>query len=101
MSFEEIRNLVQKEKEAEQKLAKTREEATKTIQKAEEDANKILQETEKQDYDRFFKKRTLEIEEKKKTIEEDTERKIETLTKVAKKNMKKTISFIINTILGE
>jgi vacuolar-type H+-ATPase subunit H len=101
MSFEEIRNLVQKEKEAEQKLAETREEAAKIIQKAEEDANKILQEAEKQDYDRFFKKKTLEIEENKKRIEEDTERKIETLTKVANKNMKKTISFIIDTILGE
>jgi vacuolar-type H+-ATPase subunit H len=101
MSFEEIRNLVQKEKEAEQKLAKTREEAAKTVQRAEEDASKILQEAEKQDYDRFFKERVIEIEEKKKTIEEDMERRIETLTKTANKNMKKTISFIIDTILGE
>jgi vacuolar-type H+-ATPase subunit H len=101
MSFEEIRNLVQKEKEAEQKLAKTREEAAKTIQKAEEDANQILREAEKQDHDHFFKKRTIEIEEKKKTVEEDTERRIETLTKIANKNMKKTISFIIDSILGE
>jgi len=101
LSFEEINALVQKEKEAEQKLAQTREEADRTVKEAEEQATKIVQEAENQDYDSLFKERTLEIERKKKTIKENMEKESEKLTKTANKNMKKTISFIIDQILGE
>jgi len=101
LSFEEVEDLVRLEKEAEQKLVKAREEAARTIRTAEEDAKRILKEVEEQDYDAFFKKRKLQIEEEKRTIEQSTDEKVKKLTKIANKNKKKAIIIIANSVLEE
>jgi len=101
LSFEEVEDLVRLEKEAEQNLIKAREEAIRTIQKAEEDAKRLLKKAEEQDYDVFFKQKKLQIAEEKRAIQESTDERIKNLTKLANKNKKKAIAFIVNSVLEE
>jgi len=101
LSFQEVEDLVRLEKEAEQKLAKTREEAIRTVEKAEENAKRLLKEAEEQDYDAFFKEKKIQIGEEKRAIQESTDERIKDLVKLANKNKRKAIAFIVNSVLEE
>ena len=89
------------EKEAEKELVLTREEATKIIENAEEAARKILKDVDEEDFSVFFKTRLSEIEEKKKSIEKETEQKAAELSETGNKNIEKTIRMIASLVLGE
>ena len=100
--MEDIKKLVEKEKDSEQRVKKAKEEAENIIKKSEEDAHRILDEAEDQKYyDDIFAAGLKEINEKKKLIEEETEKKIERIRKIAEKNLEKTASLIIRHILQE
>lgn len=102
MSIEEIKNLVRLEKEVEGEIKKANESAANLIEKADEEAHKILQEAEDQKYyDGIFKKKIMEIEEKRDSMERQSEEKIKQLREIADKNLEKTISLIIKFLLGE
>jgi vacuolar-type H+-ATPase subunit H len=101
VSFEEIKSLVKLEKEADKKLALTREEAAKIVENAEEAARKISKDVDEQDLSVFVHKRLSEIEEKKKSIEKETEQKAAELLETGNKNIEKTIRLIASLVLGE
>jgi vacuolar-type H+-ATPase subunit H len=102
MTMEDIKKLVEQEKDSEQRVKKAKEEAENIIRKSEEDAHRILDEVEDQKYyDDIFAAGLKEINEKKKLIEEETEKKIERIRKIAEKNLEKTASLIIKHILQE
>ena len=101
VSLEEIKSLVKLEKEADEKLELTREEAAKIIENAEETARKILKDVDEQDFSVFVHNRLSEIEEKKKSIEKETEQKAAELLENGNKNIEKTIRLIASLVLGE
>jgi len=102
MTIEDIKKLVEQEKDCEQKIKNAKEEAENIIKKSKEDADKILKNAEDQKhYDDIFAAGLKEINEKKKLLEKETEKKIERIRKTAKKNLEKTASLIIKQILEE
>jgi vacuolar-type H+-ATPase subunit H len=102
MTIEDIKKLVELEKDSEQNIRKAKEEAENIIKKSKEDAQRILDEAEDQKYyDDIFVAGLKEINEKKKLLEKETEKKIEQIRKIAKKNLEKTASLIVTHILGE
>jgi vacuolar-type H+-ATPase subunit H len=102
MTIEDIKKLVEQEKDSEQKVKKAKEEAENIIKKSEEDAQRILDKAEEQKYyDDIFAAGLKEINEKKKLIEEETQEKIEQIRKIAEKNLQKTASLITKHILEE
>jgi vacuolar-type H+-ATPase subunit H len=102
MTIEDIKKLVEQEKNSEQKIRKAKEEAENIIEKSKEDAQKILENAEDQKhYDEIFVAGLKEINEKKKLLETETEKKIERVRKIAKKNLEKTASLISRHVLEE
>ncbi len=102
MSIEDLKVLVQQEKESEEKLKKAMEEANSIVKKAREDADRILENAENpKQYDDVFQAGLTEINEKKKLLEKETEKKIERIRAKAKKNMEKATALIVKRILKE
>ena len=102
MTIEDIRGLVKQEKNSEEKIREAQEEADNIIKKWKKDAQKILQNAEDQNYyDGIFAVESRKIDDKKKLIEKETEKKIELIRETAKKNLEKTVSLIVNRILEE
>jgi vacuolar-type H+-ATPase subunit H len=102
MAIEDIRKLVEREKDSEEKIRKAKEEADGIIKKSKEDALKILQSAEDEKYyDGIFAAGSREINDKKKLTTKEAEEKIERIRKIAEKNLEKTISLIVRHILEE
>jgi len=102
MSVEDIKKLVKQEKDSETKIKMAKEEAENLIKKSQEDAKRILENAKNQKYyDDIFAAGSKEINEKKEPLETETEKKIERIRKIAKKNLEKTASLIIRHILEE
>jgi vacuolar-type H+-ATPase subunit H len=102
MTIEDVKKLVEQEKDSEQNIRKAKEEAENIIKKSKADAQRILDEAEDQKYyDDIFAAGLKEINEKKKLLEKETEKKIEQIRKIAKKNLEKAVSLIVTHILGE
>jgi vacuolar-type H+-ATPase subunit H len=100
MTIEEIKKLVEHEKDSEQNIRKAKEEAENMIKKTTEDAQRTLEQAEDQKYyDDIFAARLKEIDEKKKLLEKETGKKIERIRERAKKNLEKTVSLIVKHIL--
>lgn len=102
MSIEDVKVLIQQEKKSEEKVRKAKEEADNIIKKSQEDADRILENAENpKHYDAIFQTGLAEINDKKKRIEEETEKKIQRTRSKAKKNLEKTIALIVKHILEE
>ena len=102
MAVEDIKKLLEQEKDSEQKIKKAKEEAENVIRKSKEEAQRILEEAEDQKYyDDIFAARLKEINEKQKLLEKETEKEIERIRKMAKENLEKTVSLIIRHLLEE
>ena len=102
MAVEDIKKLVEQEKESEQKIKKAKEEAEVVIKKSKVDARKILEEAEDQKhYDDILAAGLEQINEKEKLLEKETAKEIERIQKIAKENLEKTVSLIIRHLLEE
>lgn len=102
MSIEDIKKLVEQEKDSEEKIKKAKEEAENIIKKSQKDELRILEDAEDQKYyDDIFATGLKEINEKKRLLENETEKKVERIRKIAKKNLEKTASLIIRHVLEE
>jgi vacuolar-type H+-ATPase subunit H len=102
MTIEDIKRLVEQEKDSELNIKKAREEAENILKKSEEDAQRILEQSEDQkQYDDVFAAGLKEINGKKRLLEKETEKKIERIREIAKKNLEKSVSLIVVHILEE
>lgn len=103
MSIEEIKTLVQEEKNGEEKLKKAREEAESLIAKAKGDASKIVSATENQEYyDDILKAKSKETDNKKRFMAEETEKKIKLIRETAQGTiMNNAVHLIVKQVLGE
>jgi len=102
MTIEDVKKLVEQEKDSEQDIKKAKEEAENILKKSEEDAQRILEEAEDQKYyDDIFAAGLKEINRKKKLLEKETEKKIERIREIAKKNLENTVRLITRHILEE
>ena len=102
MSVGDIRKLVEQERDSEQKIKEAKQEAENVIRKSQEEAKKILEEAEHQKYyDGVLAAGLKEISEKKKLLENETEKKIGLVRKTAKKNLERTASLIVRHVLKE
>jgi vacuolar-type H+-ATPase subunit H len=102
MTIEDIKKLVEQEKDSEQNIKEAKEEAENILKKSEEDAQRILEEAEDQKYyDNTFAAGLKEINRKKKLLEKETEKKIEQIREIAKKNLENTVLLITSHILEE
>jgi vacuolar-type H+-ATPase subunit H len=102
MSIEEIRTLVELEKEAEEELGKAKEKADNLIEKAKIDARRILQEAEDpKHYLDIFNAKSEEMDDAKRQTEKEINEKVERTIETAQKNLEKTISFIVEQVFGE
>ena len=102
MTIEDIKRLVEQEKDSELNIKKAREEAENILKKSEEDAQRILEQSEDQkQYDDVFAAGLKEINGKKRLLEKETEKKIERIREIAKKNLEKSMSLIVMHILEE
>ena len=102
MTMEDIKKLVEQEKDSEQRVKKAKEEAENIIRKSEEDAHRILDEVEDQKYyDDIFAAGLKEINGKKKLLEKETQKKIERIREIAKKNLENAVSLVIRHVLEE
>lgn len=102
MAIEDVKRLVGQEKDSERNIKKAKEEAEKILKKSEEDAQRMLAQAEDQKhYDDIFAAGLKEINGKKKLLEKETEKKIEQIREIAKKNLEKSVSLIIKHILEE
>jgi vacuolar-type H+-ATPase subunit H len=102
MTIEDVKRLVEQEKDSEQNIKKAKEESENILKKSQEDAQRILEQAEDQKhYDDIFATGLKEINGKKRLLEKETEKKIERIREIAKKNLEKTASLIIRHILEE
>ena len=102
MSIEDIKKLVEQEKDSEQKIKKAKEEAEKLIKKSQSDMQRVLADAEDQKYyNDIFAAGLKEIDEKKNLLKSETEKKIERIRKTAEKNLEKTASLVVRRILEE
>lgn len=102
MTIEDIKRLVEQEKDSEQNIKNAKEEAENTLKKTGEDAQRILEQAEDQkQYDDVFAAGLKEINGRKRLLEKETEKKIERIREIAEKNLDKTVSLIIRHILEE
>lgn len=102
MSIEEVKELVRLEKEAEEKLRDAQKGAAALIEKAKTDAHNVIQEAEDpEQYDSIFNAKSMEIEERKKTVDMEVNENIKRIQEKAQKNLEKTVSLIIKLVLFE
>jgi vacuolar-type H+-ATPase subunit H len=102
MTMEDIKKLVEQEKDSEQNIKKAKEEAENILKKSEEDAQRILEMAEDQKcYDDIFAAGLKKINRKKKLLEKETEKKVERIREIAKKNLENAVSLIVRHILEE
>jgi len=103
LSIEEIKILVQEEKDGEEKIKKAKEEAENLTAKAKGDASKILSAVENQEYyDDILKAKSTETDNKKRLMTEETEKKIILIREAAQGTiMNKAVYLIVNQVLGE
>lgn len=103
MAIEDIKEIVREEKEQEQRLQAARTEALKTIEAAEKEAKRIIAEESESDsyYQRIRDEQARITEGKKARLIQDYDEQIEEVTKTAKRNMEKTVDFIIKQVFKE
>jgi len=103
MSIEEIKTLVDLEKDGEQQLKEANEKADGIVAEAKKNASKIVSAAENQDYyDSLLTEWMKETEAKKKRIEEETEKRIAQIREAVKGTpMNDAISLIVKSVLGE
>ena len=102
MSVEDIRRLVEKERESEEQLKKAEEEASRIVEQAKAEAKEILSNVENERYIETLAKEELKgIEEKKKALENDCDEVLENLKSTADENMGKTVALILTLVFGE
>jgi len=102
MTIEDVKKLVEQEKDSEQNIRRAEEEAENILKKSEEDAQRILEKAEDQKYyNDIFVAGLKEINGKKKLLEKETQKKIERIREIAKKNLENAVSLIIRHILEE
>ncbi len=103
MSVEDIKEMVREEKEQERRLQNARSEALRIIEAAEEDAKKIIAEESESDsyYQRIRDEQAKIAEGKKMKLIRDYGNQIQSVSETAKRNMEKTVDFIIKQVLKE
>ncbi len=103
MAIEDIKEIVREEKEQEQRLQEARTEALKIIEAAEKEAKRIIAEESESDsyYQRIRDEQARITEGKKARLIQDYDEQIEEVTKTAKRNMEKTVDFIIKQVFKE
>jgi vacuolar-type H+-ATPase subunit H len=101
LSVEEIRNLVRLEKDIENEVEKAKKTAADLAKKADEEARKILQKAQDQKYyDDITQVRIAEIDEKVIVARKQSGEKTKKLKDLADKNLEKTISLIVDFVIG-
>jgi vacuolar-type H+-ATPase subunit H len=102
MSVEDIRSLVKQEKESEVQLKRAKEEATRIVEQAKIEADKTLNDVEDHRYlSKLLEDEMKKIEQKKRTLENESNKVMENLQTAASKNMEKAVAFILGMVFGE
>jgi vacuolar-type H+-ATPase subunit H len=103
MSIEDIKQLIQQEKNHEQKVQNAKAEADRIIKTAEEEAKKIISKEAENlaYYEKIKASQAKEAEERKEKLLQEYERKTAELTHIADANMEKAVDFIVRYVLKE
>ncbi len=103
MSVEDIKEMVREEKEQERRLQDARSEALRMVEAAEKDAKKIIAEGSENDsyYQRIRDEQAKITKSKKMKLIRDYDDQIQKVSNAAKRNMEKTVDFIIKQVLKE
>lgn len=102
MSVEDIRRLVEKERESEEQVKKAEEEASRIVEQAKVEAKAILSDVENERHLKALLEQEMKkIEAKKRTWETECNEALEDLKRTANENTEKTVACIVKYVFGE
>ncbi len=102
MSIEQIKNLVNKEKENEKEIQQAKEEAERIVKEGKTEARRIMNDIEDHRYlNKLFEAELKKIEEKKKILEREFAEEYSNLQKTGERNMEEAITQVLRLALGE
>jgi vacuolar-type H+-ATPase subunit H len=100
VSVEDIRDLLEQEKESEKELREAKEKAERILKEAKAEAKRI---SEQADDDRYYEAliqaTVKKASERKATMEQEFENTLEKLQQTASMNMDKAVAFIVKQVL--